>query len=132
MANATSGTVTALTKDGTTADPTADTLDTGTSDVTLYYDVTGESDRVIFRCVNTAAAAATFSLVAGSYPPAATEFVGDVVSGSIAQNGIVWIGPVSSSRCMQSGANAGKLGLKTHPSSGTIGATIQCFKLPLA
>ncbi len=131
MANATSGTVNALTANGFLADPAVDTLDTGTAAVSLDYDVSSQSDRVIFRIKTTNANGCTVTLTAGDYPPAFRQGVGDYVSATLAQNAIGWYGPFESSRFMRKGAKAGKITLKISPLGGdTIATTIQCFKLP--
>jgi hypothetical protein len=129
MANATTLAVTALTTNSTTADPTADSLDTGSVAVTLPASVGGETDRVIIRVVNTAAANLTVTVVAGDNPPAFRAGMGALTSGTIAQNGILWLGPFESARFIQ---NDGKLNVTFTPASGTIACSAQCFKLPKA
>lgn len=127
MANATSLTVNNFTANGSTANPTADVLDTGTSAVTLYADVDGETDRVIIRVTNSAAANLTVTAVAGDNPPAQRAGVGGFTSGNIAQNGVLWLGPFESARFVQ---NDGTIGFTFTPASGTINCSAQLFKLP--
>jgi len=127
MANATAITVTTLTANDETAQPTADVLDTGSSAVTIYTSAVNESDRLIFECTTTAAANHTFSIVAGDNPPAFRAGLGAITSAAIPQNGVIIIGPLESARFIQ---NDGTIGLTTTPASGTIGATIRCYKLP--
>lgn len=126
MANATAITVTALPGNTVVAQPTGNALDTGTAAVTLYTSAVNESDRLIFECTNTAAAAATFSVVAGDNPPAFRAGLGALTSSNVAQNGVVILGPLESARFMQ---NDGTVGVTTTPSTGTIAATIRCYKL---
>lgn len=127
MANATALTVTTLTANGSTANPTADALDTGTAAVTLGAAVGGESDRILMRVVNTAAANLTVTVEAGDAPPAFRQGLGGFTSGTIAQNGILWLGPFESARFIQ---DDGKINVTFTPASGTIACSAQVFKLP--
>lgn len=127
MANATALTVTALSANGSTANPTADVLDTGTVAVTLSADVGGQSDRVIVQVTNTAAANLTVTVGAGDNPPAFRAGLGDFTTGTIAQNGVLWLGPFESARFIQ---NNGKLDVTFTPASGTIACNARVFKLP--
>lgn len=127
MANATALTVNSFTANSSTADPTADALDTGTAAVTLYAAVGGETERVIIRVVNTAAANLTVKALAGDNPPAHRAGLGAFTSGNIAQNGVLWLGPFESARFAQ---NDGTIGFTFTPASGTIACSAQLFKLP--
>lgn len=136
MANPASGTVNALVANGFFADPTGDVFDTGTNGApaSLLYDVGGESDRVIFQVTNGEGSAINLvvGMAAGTYPPAARQGVGAYASANLAQSAVGWYGPFSSAQFMQGGANAGKLKLTLTPASGTLAATVKCFKLPIA
>lgn len=127
MANATSITVNALAEGGNIAVPTADVLDTGSVAVTLAAAVGGVSDRVIFRVKNTAAANLVVSVLAGDKPPAERAGLGALITANIAQNAERILGPFESARYIQ---NDGSLSVTFTPASGTIGATVICYKLP--
>lgn len=131
MANATSGTVNDLTANGFKADPAGDVLDTGTAAVALDYDVSSVSDRVIFRVLNSGAQNATVKISAGEYPPAFRQGIGDYTSAVLAASAVGWYGPFESSRFIRGASGkVGKFTLTITPASGTIGATIQCMRLP--
>jgi len=127
MANATAITVTALTANSSTSQPTGDVLDTGTAAVTLYTSAVNETDRLIFECTTTASANHTYAVVAGDNPPAFRASLGAYTSGNVAQNAVIIIGPLEAARFLQ---NDGTVGITTTPASGTIGAKIRCYKLP--
>jgi len=127
MANATAITVTSLTANSFTAQPTADVLDTGTAAVTLPADVGGVGERVIFIVTNTAAANLTVTVVAGDNPPAQRAGIGNVVSGNVAQNGSVVFGPFETARFIQ---DDGTVNVTFTPASGTITCNVRCYKLP--
>jgi hypothetical protein len=129
VANATAITLTDLTKDASTANPTADVLDTGTAAVTLPLDCAGESDRVMLRVTNLAVANLTVTVTAGDDPPAGRAGLGGFTTGNIAQNGVLLLGPFESARFIQ---NDGKLNVTFTPASGTINCTVQAFRLPKA
>lgn len=134
MANPAAGTVTTLTANGFTAYPAVDTFDTGTNGApaVLDYDVSGNTEGVIFIVTNTEATAITIvvGMVAGDYPPANLQGIGDYVSANLAQNAVGIYGPFESGRFMQSGADAGKLQLKLTPASGNLAATVVCLRVP--
>lgn len=134
MANPTSGTVTDLTANGFKADPAGDVFDTGSngSPASLEYDVSGYTNRVIFQVTNQMATAINIvvGLGAGDYPPAYRSGVGAYASANLAQNAVGWYGPFEASRFIQSGSNAGKIKLTLTPASGTLAATVKCFRLP--
>jgi hypothetical protein len=127
MANATALTVTELVENGNIAQPTADTLDTGSAAVTISADVGGVACRVILEVTNTAAANLVAEVQAGDKPPASRSGLGALSSGNIAQNGVKIMGPFDASRFIQ---DDGKLDVKFTPASGTIAASIRCYKLP--
>lgn len=128
MSNATAITVTALTANAAgTAVPTADVLDTGTAAVTLDADVEGWG-WVLFEFTSNHASAVntTFSILAGDNPPAQRAGLGNLDT-VCAQNAVKIVGPLETARFIQSD---GKISVKTTPASGTIAATIRCYKLP--
>ena len=128
MANASSITVTSLTANSAgVAPPTANVLDTGTAAVTLPADV-GGSGMVLFEFTSAAATAVntTFSILAGDNPPAQRAGLGDLDT-VCAQNVVKLVGPLETARFIQ---DDGKINVKVTPASGTIGATIRCYKIP--
>jgi len=128
MANATAITVTSLTANGVaTAQPTADVLDTGTAAVTLPAAIGGDAGRCILEVKNTAAANLVVSVLAGDNPPAQNAGQGALTTANIAQNAILILGPFTSDRVIQ---DDGTLSVTFTPASGTIGATVRCYKLP--
>lgn len=129
MANATAGTVTELVANAGVAAPTADVLDTGTAAVVLPFALSGKgADRLIIEVTNTAAAALKVEAVAGIYPPAARQSLGDVtLVAALAQNGVQACGPFESGRFAQA---LGKLNLRFTPASGTIGVSIRAYRMP--
>lgn len=127
MANATAITVTDLTANAVTTRPTGDTLDTGTAAVTLAAAVGGIGSRVIIEVTNTAAANLVASVAAGDEPPAFNAGIGALASSNIAQNAVVYMGPFEMGRF---GKSTGNLSVTFTPASGTIGATIRCYRLP--
>lgn len=129
MANAAAITVTTLTPDTAgIAQPTADVLDTGTAAVTLAAAVGGQSELVILEVTNNAASAVnlTVSVLAGDNPPAQRAGLGDLDT-VLAQNAVKIIGPLESARFIQ---DDGKLNVKFTPASGTLAASIRCYKIP--
>jgi len=134
VANPASGTVTTLTANGFKADPTGDVFDTGSngSPASLDYDVSGDTNKVIFQVTNQMATAINIvvGITAGDYPPAFRSQIGAYASANLAQNAVGWYGPFESSRFIRNGAKAGKLTLTLTPASGTLAATVKCFKLP--
>ena len=129
MANATAITVTGLTPDTAgIAQPTADVLDTGTCAVTLAAAVGGQSELVLLEVTNNAASAVnlTVSVLAGDNPPAQRAGLGDLDT-VLAQNAVKIIGPLESARFIQ---DDGKLNVKFTPASGTLAASIRCYKIP--
>ena len=129
MANASAITVTTLTPDTAgVAQPTADVLDTGTAAVTLAAAVGGQSELVILEVTNNAASAVnlTVSVLAGDNPPAQRAGLGDLDT-VLAQNAVKIIGPLESARFIQ---DDGKLNVKFTPASGTLAASIRCYKIP--
>jgi hypothetical protein len=50
-----------------------------------------------------------------------------LATANIAQNAVVYMGPFESSRFIQTN---GSLSVTFTPASGTIGATIRCYRLP--
>lgn len=129
MANATAISITSLTPDSAgVAQPTADVLDTGTSAVTLAADVGGQSELVILEVTNNAASAVnlTVSVLAGDNPPAQRAGLGNLDT-VLAQNAVKIIGPLESARFIQ---DDGKLNVKFTPASGTLAASIRCYKIP--
>lgn len=127
MANATAITVTDLTANAVTTRPTGDTLDTGTAAVTLAAAIGGVGSRVILEVTNTAAANLVASVAAGDDPPAQNAGIGALTSSNIAQNAVVYLGPFETGRF---GQNDGSISATFTPASGTIGATIRCYRLP--
>lgn len=127
MANATAITVTDLTANAVTARPTGDTLDTGTAAVTLAAAIGNVANRVIIEVTNTAAANLVASVAAGAEPPALNAGQGALASANIAQNAVVYMGPFESGRFIKAD---GSLSVTFTPASGTIGATIRCYRLP--
>lgn len=128
MANAAAITVTALTANTAgVAPPTADVLDTGTAAVTLPADV-GGSGMVLFEFVSNHASAVntTFSILAGDNPPAQRAGLGNLDT-VVAQNATKLVGPLETARFIQ---DDGKINVKVTPASGTIAATIRCYKFP--
>lgn len=127
MANATAITVTDLTANAVTTRPTGDTLDTGTAAVTLAAAIGGKGSRVILEVTNTAAANLVVAVAAGDDPPAQNAGIGALTSDNIAQNAVVYLGPFETGRF---GQNDGTISATFTPASGTIGATIRCYRLP--
>lgn len=129
MANATAITLTDLTANGGVAAPTADVLDTGTAAVTLPLAASGKGlDRIIVEVTNTAAQALKVEALAGVYPPAGRQGLGDLtLVAALAQNGVQVCGPFEGGRFVQA---LGKLNLKFTPASGTIGVSIRAYRLP--
>ena len=133
MANATAITLTELTANGATTQPTADALDTGTSAVTLPLALAGAGcDRTFIEVTNTAAAALKVEILAGDKPPALRSGLGDLtLVAALAQNGVRIFGPFDSSRFMQNDATSkGRLDFKFTPASGTITASVRAYRLP--
>lgn len=134
MSNPAAGTVTTLVANGFKADPTGDVFDTGTngSPASLDYDVSGDTNKVVFEVTNQMATAISIvvGIAGGGYPPAFRSQIGAYASGNLAQNAVGWYGPFESARFIQNGAKAGKLTLTLTPASGTLAATVKCFKLP--
>jgi hypothetical protein len=133
VANATAITLTDLTANAGTAQPSVDTLDTGTAAVTLPLALSGRgADRVIVEVKNTAAAALAVSILAGDNPPAQRAGIGDAtLAAAMAQNAVQYFGPFDASRFMQNDATSkGRLDLTFTPSSGTIGVQIRAYRLP--
>jgi hypothetical protein len=129
MANATSLTVTPLTANAATADPTPSNFDTGTAAVTVKTSALTKTDRFFMRVANTAAATLTVTVNAGTDPPDFRAGVGAVSGAAIAiTTGVQWLGPFESSRFSQSDQT---LSVTFTPTSGTITCTAQCFTLPL-
>jgi hypothetical protein len=129
MANASAITVNVLTPDTAgIAQPTADVLDTGTAAVTLAAAVGGQSELVLLEVTNNAASAVnlTVSVLAGDNPPAQRAGLGDLDT-VLAQNAVKIIGPLESARFIQ---DDGKLNVKFTPASGTLAASIRCYKIP--
>jgi hypothetical protein len=129
MANATAITVTTLTPDTAgIAQPTADVLDTGTAAVTLAADVGGQSELVLLEVTNNAASAVnlTVTVLAGDNPPAQRAGLGSLAT-VLAQNAVKLIGPLESARFIQ---DDGKLNITFAPASGTLAASIRCYKIP--
>lgn len=128
MANATAITVTSLTENQiATAQPTADVLDTGTAAVTLAAAIGGAAGRTILEVKNTAVANLVVSVLAGDNPPAQNAGQGALATANIAQNEVLILGPFGSDRVIQ---DDGSLSVTFTPASGTIGATVRCYKLP--
>lgn len=127
MANATAITVTDLTANAVTTRPTGDTLDTGTAAVTLAAAIGGKGSRVILEVTNTAAANLVVAVAAGDDPPAQNAGIGALTSDNIAQNAVVYLGPFETGRF---GQNDGTISATFTPASGTIAATIRCYRLP--
>jgi hypothetical protein len=130
MTNATSITVTDLTANGWTAQPTGDTLDTGTVAVTLYGTISGKSDRIIVHVYNSSTANLTVSALAGDSPPAFRAGIGTAgtVVGTATADENKWFGPFESARFAQ---NDSTFGLTFTPAAGTIAATVRAYKLPI-
>ena len=128
MANASAITINDLVANSELADPTPDVLDTGTSPVTLGCALKGGMDRVILRVKNTAAQLLSVSVLAGDNPPAMRAGIGAFAATDLAQNAIVFLGPFESGRF---GQDDGKLNVLFTPASGTIGAQITAFRLPI-
>lgn len=129
MANASALTVTDLTANAFTTQPTADALDTGTAAVTLDADVGGVGERVLLVVNNTAAANLTVTVVAGENPPAQRAGLGDKTSANIAQNATAIFGPFESARFIR---KDGKMRVTFTPASGTIACNARCYRLPKA
>jgi len=127
MANATAITVTELVANGSVNRPAGDTLDTGTSAVTLAAALGGQMDRVVLEVTNNAAAALSVEVLAGDDPPAFRAGLGGVTKSGIAQNATALLGPFESARFAQ---DDGSLRVTFTPASGTIGATIRCYRMP--
>lgn len=127
MANATAITVTDLTANAVTTRPTGDALDTGTVAVTLAAAIGGKGSRVILEVTNTAAANLVAEVAAGDDPPAQNAGIGALTSANIAQNAVIYMGPFETGRF---GQNDGSLSVTFTPASGTIAATIRCYRLP--
>lgn len=128
MANASAITVTALTANTAgVVPPTADVLDTGTAAVTLDADV-GGSGMVLFEFTSNHASSVntTFTILAGDNPPAQRAGLGNLAT-VCAQNVTKLVGPLETARFIQSD---GKISVTTAPASGTIAATIRCYKFP--
>lgn len=129
MANTDKITVTALTPDSAgIAVPTADVLDTGTSAVTLAAAVGGQSELVLLEVTNNAASAVnlTVTVNAGDNPPAQRAGLGSLAT-VLAQNAVKLIGPLESARFIQ---DDGSLSVTFTPASGTLAASIRCYKIP--
>lgn len=132
MANPASGTVTKLAA-GFTADFAGDVFDTGTNGApaSLDYDVSGKMDDIAFEVTNQMATAINIlvGFHAGDYPPAASAGLGAYASANLAQNAVGWY-RISSSQVMRNGAKAGKVTLTLTPASGTLAATVRCYRVP--
>ena len=129
MANASAITVTDLTPNAAgIAPPTADVLDTGTAAVTLAADVGGQSELILLEVTNNAASAVnlTVTVLAGDNPPAQRAGLGNLAT-VLAQNAVKLIGPLESARFIQ---DDGSLSVTFTPASGTLAASIRCYKIP--
>lgn len=58
-------------------------------------------EEIVLRFTQTAATAHGATILAGVNPPALEAGEGDLTTGDIAQNDVVWVGPVSSGRFVQ-------------------------------
>lgn len=128
MANATAIAVHELGVNGAELRPTAGVLDTGTAAVTLDAAVGSRPSRVVLEVTNTAAAALGVRVHAGENPPAFLGALGDLEKTGIGQNETWVFGPFEAARFAQAG---GKLTVTFTPASGTIGAQVQCVRLPV-
>jgi hypothetical protein len=131
MANATAITIRDFVANGQLTDPTADTFDTGTAAVTVPIALTSKTDRFMLRVTNTAAATLTVSMGAGTDPPGFRSGVGAFTGtaqgvGNVTPT-VAWYGPFESSRFVDA---TGNLNVTLTPTSGTIAATAQGFRLP--
>ena len=129
MANTDKITVTDLTPNAAgIAPPTADVLDTGTAAVTLAADVGGQSELILLEVTNNAASAVnlTVTVNAGDNPPAQRAGLGSLAT-VLAQNAVKLIGPLESARFIQ---DDGSLSVTFTPASGTLAASIRCYKIP--
>ncbi len=128
MANAAAITVTTLVANTAgVVPPTASALDTGTAAVTLSADVGGEG-MVLFEFTSNHASAVntTFAILAGDNPPAQRAGLGNLDT-VCAQNVTKLVGPLETARFIQ---DDGKINVTVTPASGTIAASIRCYKFP--
>lgn len=127
MANATVMTVTTMTPNTPVLQPVADILDTGTGTVYLSGNLGGRTDRVLLEIKNTAATANLTVNVRATpdNPPALRAGLGKLTM--VLAPGEVWmVGPFESARFLR---RTGYLDLDFTPASGTISATVRCYKL---
>jgi hypothetical protein len=129
MANATTLTITELTRDGFTARPAGAVLDTGTVAVTLYGTISQyQSGRVLLEVSNGAGAALAVAVLAGDNPPAMRAGLGNKL-GTVAAGSVELFGPFETARYLQSD---GTFGVTLTPASGTVAGTVRVYALPIA
>lgn len=125
MANPAALTITELTKNGQTANPSAQAIDT---DGTVPVNAGGKVDRLIIQVTNAAAANLTVSILAGADRLALQSKV--LTSTALAQNAVAWFGPFESGRFIQGGSDTGELHVGFLAASSTPNATVRVFRLP--
>lgn len=125
MANPSSLTITEFTKNGQTANPSAQTIDT---DGSVPVNAGGRVDRLIIQVTNAASANLQVTVEAADNPPGIQSK--SLVSSAIAQNAVAWFGPFESSRFIKAGANTGKLIVSFLAASSTPNASVRVFRLP--
>lgn len=125
MANPAELTITEFTKNGQTANPSAQSIDT---DGTVPVNAGGKTDRLVIQVTNNAAANLQVTIQAADNPPGLQSK--SLVSSAIAQNAVAWFGPFESSRFIKSGANAGELNVEFLAASSTPNASVRVFRLP--
>ena len=98
-------TVTELTPNAATADPTPTTADATNGHV--VGSVSGGTvplEQLVVRIANTSGATKTVTIKAGANPPAAEAILGDVTFTVPATTGVKWLGPITSGRFAQDDA----------------------------
>ncbi len=127
MANPSSFTINALTRNSFIALPTAQTVDTAG---TVPINAESQTDRLIIEVVNAAANALTVLVKAGDNPPALRAGQGDLSVSLTATGGATpsrMIGPFESGRFVQ---DDGSVNVTFTPASGSPNATVRVYRLP--
>lgn len=128
MANATKVTINALAVDTAKDDCVESVLDTGTTAVTLPLTPVGDTHNILLKFENTALAAdkMTVDILAGAYPPAFLQSLGDLQI-VLAQGKIAYV-VLDSARFMQAD---GDIDIKSTPATGkTQTLKITAWQLP--
>lgn len=128
MANPTTLTITELTRNAATSQPTVDTIDTNG---TVPIEAGSLTDRMVIEVVNADDAALTVLVKAGDNPPALRAGQGDLSVALAASGGGAtakrMIGPFESSRFAQ---DDGSINVTFTAATGAPNAQVRVYRLP--